>query len=111
MEAAQLVVLCYENEGGEHIPGVPGDAVYGVNLWKPMLKIQRCAHVDFTNQVFVEHTESLGSAGRRATDPRQLQGILKKVLAQSTVGIIDCPGDCSENLKLTEQLGKLGCPI
>jgi len=27
------------------------------------------------------------------------------------VSIIDCPVDYSENLKLTEQLGKLVCPI
>lgn len=25
--------------------------------------------------------------------------------------VIDCPVDCGENLKLTEKLGKLVCPI
>ena len=36
---------------------------------------------------------------------------LEKALADDTVVIIDCPVDYSENMKLTEQLGKLECRI
>ena len=48
-----------------------------------------------------------GAAEERVTGPGQLQGILKKALAQPTVCIIGCPVDYSENLKLTEQPGNL----
>jgi len=36
---------------------------------------------------------------------------LKKAIADTTVSIIDCPVDYRENLKLTEKLGSLVCPI
>ncbi|MEN8802945.1 MAG: thiamine pyrophosphate-dependent enzyme, partial [Thiogranum sp.] len=87
------------------------DAGYGLIEWKQMHQFQSSSHVDFTNPDFVKYAESFGAAGYRITGPGQLQGILKKALAQPTVSIIDCPVDYSENLKLTEQLGNLVCPI
>ena len=87
------------------------DAGYGLIEWKQMHQFQRSSHVDFTNPDFVKYAESFGAAGYRVSGPGQLQGILKKALAQPTVTIIDCPVDYSENLKLTEQLGNLVCPI
>jgi acetolactate synthase-1/2/3 large subunit len=36
---------------------------------------------------------------------------IKRAIADNTVVIIDCPVDYSENMKLTEQLGELVCPI
>ena len=87
------------------------DSGYGLIKWKQMNQFQRAAHVDFTNPDFVMYAESFGARGYRVTGPDQLQGILKDALAQPTVSIIDCPVDYSENLKLTEQLGKLVCPI
>ena len=76
-----------------------------------MQHFQRVSHVDFRNPDFVKYAESFGARGYRVTGAGQLQGILKDALAQPTVSIIDCPVDYSENLKLTEQLGKLVCPI
>jgi len=75
------------------------------------VQFQRSSHVDFTNPDLVKYAESFGAAGYRVTGPGQLQGILKKALLQPTVTTIDCPVDYSENLKLTEQLGNLVCPI
>jgi acetolactate synthase-1/2/3 large subunit len=37
--------------------------------------------------------------------------VLAQALADETVVVIDCPVDYSENMKLTEKLGKLVCPI
>ncbi|OAD21700.1 acetolactate synthase [Candidatus Thiomargarita nelsonii] len=36
---------------------------------------------------------------------------MKQAIDDNTVVVIDCPVDYSENLKLTEKLGKLVCPI
>jgi acetolactate synthase-1/2/3 large subunit len=87
------------------------DAGYGLIEWKQMHNFKRTSHVDFSNPDFVKYAESFGAAGYRVSGPGQLQGILKKALMQPTVSIIDCPVDYSENLKLTEQLGNLVCPI
>jgi acetolactate synthase-1/2/3 large subunit len=87
------------------------DAGYGLIEWKQMHNFKRTSHVDFSNPDFVKYAESFGAVGYRVSGPGQLQGILKKALMQPTVSIIDCPVDYSENLKLTEQLGNLVCPI
>ena len=36
---------------------------------------------------------------------------IKQAIADNTVVVIDCPVDYSENMKLTEKLGKLVCPV
>jgi acetolactate synthase-1/2/3 large subunit len=87
------------------------DNGYGLIEWKQMNEFKRASHVAFGNPDFVKYAESFGAKGYRITAAGQLQGILKEALAQPTVSIIDCPVDYSENLKLTEQLGNLVCPI
>jgi acetolactate synthase-1/2/3 large subunit len=41
----------------------------------------------------------------------ELVPTLKQAIADDKVVIIDCPVDYSENMKLTEKLGNLVCPI
>ena len=41
----------------------------------------------------------------------ELVPTLKQAIADDTVVIIDCPVDYSENMKLTEKLGNLVCPM
>ena len=41
----------------------------------------------------------------------ELVPTLKQAITDDTVVIIDCPVDYSENMKLTEKLGELVCPI
>jgi acetolactate synthase-1/2/3 large subunit len=87
------------------------DSGYGLIEWKQLNEFRRVSHVDFTNPDFVQYAQSFGARGYRVETAAQLQDILKDALAQPTVTVIDCPVDYSENLKLTEQLGNLVCPI
>ncbi|MDT8386708.1 MAG: acetolactate synthase large subunit [Thiogranum sp.] len=87
------------------------DNGYGLIEWKQMNQFKRTSNVKFGNPDFVKYAESFGATGYRVDAPGRLQDILKTALAQPTLTIIDCPVDYSENLKLTEQLGKLVCPI
>jgi acetolactate synthase-1/2/3 large subunit len=87
------------------------DSSYGLIEWKQLNQFGRAAHVQFTNPDFVKYAESFGCRGYRVERTQDLQGILKEALAGDTVSIIDCPVDYRENIKLTEQLGKLVCPI
>ena len=41
----------------------------------------------------------------------ELVPALRRAIADDTVVVIDCPVDYSENMKLTEKLGNLVCPI
>jgi acetolactate synthase-1/2/3 large subunit len=94
------VVILVWNDGG-----------YGLIEWKQMTQFKRASHIDFGNPDLVRYAESFGARGFRVESADRFQDILKEALAQPTVSIIDCPVDYSENLKLTERLGNLVCPV
>jgi acetolactate synthase-1/2/3 large subunit len=87
------------------------DSCYGLIEWKQLNYFGRSSHVHFTNPDFVKYAESFGCKGFRVERTQDLQDILREALASNTVSIIDCPVDYRENIKFTEQMGKLVCPI
>jgi acetolactate synthase-1/2/3 large subunit len=87
------------------------DGSYGLIEWKQLNRFGRTAHVHFTNPDFVKYAEAFGGRGYRVGRTQDLQDILREALASDTVSIIDCPVDYRENIKLTEQMGNLVCPI
>jgi acetolactate synthase-1/2/3 large subunit len=87
------------------------DSSYGLIEWKQLNHFGRPSHVHFTNPDFVKYAESFGCRGYRVERTQDLQEILKEAIASDTVSIIDCPVDYRENIKFTEQMGKLVCPI
>ena len=87
------------------------DCGYGLIEWKQMSRFGRPSHVDFGNPDFVKYAESFGAKGYRIERSEQLFTTLKTALADNTVSIIDCPVDYSENLKLTNKLGEMICPV
>ncbi len=87
------------------------DSSYGLIKWKQENEFGRSSHVDFTNPDFVTLAESFGAKGYRIEQVGDLLPTLQKALADDTVSIIDCPVDYSENLKLTDKLGEMVCPV
>jgi len=87
------------------------DNGYGLIEWKQMSSFGRKSHVDFNNPDFVKYAEAFGAKGYRIEKGEDLLPTLKTALADNTVSIIDCPVDYSENLKLTQKLGEMICPI
>jgi len=87
------------------------DSAYGLIEWKQMDQFGRKSHIDFRNPDFVRYAESFGARGYRIEHGEELLPTLKKALADKTVSIIDCPVDYSENMKLTNKLGEMICPI
>ena len=65
----------------------------------------------FTNPDFVRFAESFGAKGYRIQSAEELLPTLKRALADDVVSVIACPVDSSENIKLTDKLGKLTEPI
>ena len=59
----------------------------------------------------MKFAESFGAKGYRVEAADELVPTLKQAIADNTVVIVDCPVDYSENMKLTEKLGNLVCPI
>jgi acetolactate synthase I/II/III large subunit len=87
------------------------DGSYGLIEWKQLNQFGRTSNVHFSNPDFVKYAESFGGRGYRVERTQDLQGILRGALASDTLSIIDCPVDYRENIKLTEHMGKLVCPI
>ena len=98
----------------EHIPLVVlvwFDGSYGLIKWKMELEIHRHSHVDFGNPDFVKYAESFGAKGYAIQAADELLPTLNKALADSSVSVIACPVDYSENTLLTDKLGLLTQPI
>jgi len=87
------------------------DSKYGLIRWHQMKAFGRPSHIDFNNPDFVKYAESFGARGYRVESAQDLMPTLKRAVDDNTVVIIDCPVDYSENMKLTEKLGGLVCPI
>jgi len=87
------------------------DSEYGLIKWHQLRNFGRPSNISFTNPDFVKYAESFGAKGYRVEQAEDLLPTLKQAIADKTVVIIDCPVDYSENMKLTEKLGELVCPI
>jgi len=87
------------------------DSKYGLIKWHQDRRFGRDTQIDFNNPDLVKYAESFGAIGYRIKAADDLLPTLKKAIADDTVVLIDCPVDYSENMKLTEKLGNLVCPI
>ena len=87
------------------------DSKYGLIKWHQDKRFGRDSHIDFKNPDFVQYAESFGARGFRIDSTAQLAPVLREALACGTVAVVDCPVDYAENMKLTEELGGLVCPI
>ena len=87
------------------------DSEYGLIKWHQLRHFGRASNITFSNPNFVKYAESFGAKGYRVESASDLLPTLKRAIADNTVVIVDCPVDYSENMKLTEKLGDLVCPI
>jgi acetolactate synthase-1/2/3 large subunit len=87
------------------------DSKYGLIKWHQDRRFGRDTQIDFNNPDLVKYAESFGAKGYRVEKAGDLLPTLKQAIADDTVVLIDCPVDYSENMKLTEKLGNLVCPI
>jgi acetolactate synthase-1/2/3 large subunit len=87
------------------------DGGYGLIGWKEKLRYQKDFFVKFHNPDFVKLAESFGARGYRVSAEDELFTVLQEALHQKSPAVIDCPVDYSENVKLTERLGRLICPM
>ncbi|MCH7798573.1 MAG: acetolactate synthase large subunit [Planctomycetes bacterium] len=87
------------------------DSEYGLIKWHQLRHFGRASNITFRNPDFVKYAESFGAKGYRVEAASELAPILSQAVADDTVVVIDCPVDYAENMKLTEKLGALVCPI
>ncbi len=90
---------------------VMNDQSYGLIRWKQLTLYGRATAVDWGPINFKLLAESFGARGYKVEAAEELYSILKDALASRTVSVIDCPVDFNENIRLTDHLGHLICPI
>ncbi len=83
------------------------DSEYGLIKWHQQRHFGRTGHISFNNPDFVKYAESFGAKGYRVKSAKQLAHTLEQAFNDNTVVIVDVAVDYSENMKLTEKLGKL----
>jgi acetolactate synthase-1/2/3 large subunit len=87
------------------------DDRYGLIEWKQRSQFGRPSHIDFGNPDFVKFADSFGCRGVRIEATQELLPAIREAKRSKVPVVIDCPVDYRENLKLTEKLGKLVCPL
>ena len=80
-------------------------------LRKALVRFGRSAYVDFGNPDFVSLAKSFGWDGECIQAADELEPALEAAFRSNRPTLIDCPVDYAENLKLTDRLGQLVCPI
>ncbi len=104
LETAQRLSLSFTvliwNDGG-----------YGLIGWKQRLKYGEEFFTRFGNPDFGRLAESFGARSFRVEKEDDLGPLLKHAVKSSGVSVIDCPVDYNENLKLTDRLGEIICPM
>ncbi|MBE0435719.1 MAG: acetolactate synthase large subunit [Methylomicrobium sp.] len=83
------------------------DGEYGLIKWHQQRRFGRSGFIDFNNPDFVKYAESFGAKGYRVHSADELLPVLEQAFADDTVVVIDVPVDYSENMRLTEKLGKM----
>ncbi|WP_462329177.1 acetolactate synthase large subunit [Thiohalocapsa halophila] len=87
------------------------DAAYGLIKWHQDRRFGRDTQIGFNNPDFVQYAESFGARGYRVEAAGELMSVLEEALHCGTVAVVDCPVDYAENMRLTERLAALTCPV
>ncbi len=87
------------------------DGMFGLIEWKQQQRYGHSTSVDFGNPDWVALAESFGAVGGRVQTSDELRPALEWAVSQDRPVVLEVPVDARENLKLTEQLGDLVCPI
>lgn len=87
------------------------DGGYGLIGWKEIKRFGHSFGTSFGNPDFALFARSFGLPGWRVNSAAQLLPSLKEALAMDQPVVIEVPVDYGENMRLTQRLGKLTCPI
>ncbi|MFN7713887.1 MAG: acetolactate synthase large subunit [Pseudanabaenaceae cyanobacterium] len=87
------------------------DGGYGLIEWKQNLHYGASAYVRFGNPDFVKLAQSMGLIGYRIESAADFVPTLKEALHQDLPVVIDCPVDYRENMRFSQKITDLSCPI
>ena len=87
------------------------DNAYGLIEWKQTNEFKRHTDLAFGNPDWHQLARSFGWHGQRVANSRDLTGVLERAFAEEGPSLVVVPIDYRENVRLTERLGEIVCPI
>jgi len=87
------------------------DHAYGLIAWKQQNEFGRHTDLSFGNPDFLTLADAFGWHGYRVEKSRDLRGTLEQAFRDQGPSLVVIPIDYRENLRLTERLGNIVCPI
>ncbi|MDA3785522.1 MAG: acetolactate synthase large subunit [Deltaproteobacteria bacterium] len=96
---ANIVVMIWDDQG------------YGLIEWKQQNTFGRHTDLKFGNPDFIKLAEAFGCKGMRVENSIDLQGALHEAFQQEVPVLLSVAVDYRENIKLSQRLGKIACPI
>jgi acetolactate synthase-1/2/3 large subunit len=87
------------------------DHAYGLIAWKQQNQFGRHTELGFGNPDWMLLAKSFGWSGYYVENSSELGGTLEAAFTETGPSLIVLPIDYRENMKLTERLGEIVCPI
>ena len=87
------------------------DGTYGLIEWHQEKKFGKPYGTRFGNPNLVALAESFGARGYKVQQGDNIEEVLTEAFRHDKPVVIDCPVDYTENIRLSERLGKLVCPV
>ncbi|VAW70090.1 Thiamine pyrophosphate-requiring enzymes [hydrothermal vent metagenome] len=87
------------------------DNEYGLIAWKQQNQFGKHTDLAFNNPDWMQLAQAFGWHGHMLTDSAEIKNVLNTALNESGPSLVVVPIDYRENMKLTERLGDIACPI
>jgi len=87
------------------------DNQYGLIAWKQEAHFGHHTKLDFGNPDWMQLAEAFGWGGHHVTKTKDLMPQLEAAFNEEGPSLVVLPIDYAENMKLTERLGNISCPI
>ncbi len=87
------------------------DHEYGLIAWKQETEFGNTTDLKFGNPDWAGLAQAFGWRCHRVDDSRDLAATIRAAIDESGPSLVIIPVDYRENMKLTEQLGAIVCPI
>ncbi|HED32658.1 MAG TPA: acetolactate synthase large subunit, partial [Gammaproteobacteria bacterium] len=87
------------------------DKEYGLIAWKQQNQFGRHTDLAFNNPHWMQLAQAFGWNGHMLTESSEIKNVLNTALNETGPSLIVIPIDYRKNMKLTERLGDIACPI
>ena len=87
------------------------DKEYGLIAWKQQTQFGTHTDLGFDNPDWLKLADSFGWKGHLVENSGELMSVLEGAFKEQGPSLVVIPIDYRENMKLTERLGDIACPI